>query len=45
MSVLADKIETMNAVIETQEPGKITMLLAGTYEPFDTTDAENSDSG
>lgn len=45
VSVLADKIETMNAVIETQEPGKITLLLAGTYKPFDTTDVENSDSG
>ena len=35
VSVLTEKIEALNAVIETQEPGKITMLLADTYVPFD----------
>lgn len=41
VSVLPDKIEALNAVIETQEPGKITMLLADTYVPFHTNDSEN----
>jgi len=36
VSVLTEKIEALNAVIETQEPGKITMLLADTYVPFDS---------
>ncbi|MEK3882504.1 FtsQ-type POTRA domain-containing protein [Paenibacillus sp. PL2-23] len=36
VSVLPDKIDALNAVIETQEPGKITMLLADTYVPFQT---------
>ncbi|MFD2116219.1 cell division protein FtsQ/DivIB [Paenibacillus yanchengensis] len=35
VSVLPDKIDALNAVIEQQEPGKITMLLADTYVPFD----------
>ncbi|WP_139997949.1 cell division protein FtsQ/DivIB [Paenibacillus paridis] len=34
VSVLVEKIDTLNAVIETQEPGKITMLLADKYEAF-----------
>ncbi|OMF21039.1 cell division protein DivIB [Paenibacillus sp. FSL H8-0548] len=34
VSVLTEKIDTLNAVIETQEPGKLTMLLADKYEPF-----------
>ena len=38
VSVLTEKIEALNAVIETQEPGKITMLLADTYVPFDSDD-------
>ncbi|MBD2870123.1 cell division protein FtsQ/DivIB [Paenibacillus arenilitoris] len=44
VSVLADKIEALNAVIETQEPGKITMLLADTYVPFNNEPIENADS-
>ncbi|MFF2886749.1 cell division protein FtsQ/DivIB [Paenibacillus sp. NPDC057967] len=36
VSVLTEKIDALNAVIETQEPGKITMLLADTYVPFHT---------
>ncbi|NIK75864.1 cell division protein FtsQ [Paenibacillus castaneae] len=41
ISVLQDKIEALNAVIETQEPGKITMLLADTYVPFNNESLEN----
>ncbi|WP_419872882.1 cell division protein FtsQ/DivIB [Candidatus Pristimantibacillus sp. PTI5] len=44
VSVLPEKIEALNAVIETQEPGKITMLLADTYVPFETESLENMDS-
>lgn len=44
VSVLPEKIEALNAVIETQEPGKITMLLADTYVPFNTENLENIDS-
>ncbi|MCA0753831.1 FtsQ-type POTRA domain-containing protein [Paenibacillus sp. N4] len=45
ISVLKEKIDALNAVIETQEPGKITMLLADTYVPFDPEGSENMDSG
>ncbi|MHA6484725.1 cell division protein FtsQ/DivIB [Paenibacillus sp. strain BS8-2] len=41
VSVLEEKIDALNAVIETQEPGKITMLLADTYVPFQEDEAEN----
>ena len=34
VSLLADKLPALNAVIEEQEPGKITMLLADTYVSF-----------
>ncbi|QAY65423.1 cell division protein FtsQ/DivIB [Paenibacillus protaetiae] len=44
VSVLQEKIKAINAVIETQEPGKITMLLADTYVPFDVATAENENS-
>ncbi|WP_054027969.1 cell division protein FtsQ/DivIB [Bacillus sp. FJAT-28004] len=44
VSVLNEKIEALNAVIETQEPGKITMLLADTYVPFESDSPENIDS-
>ncbi|MFX3633151.1 MAG: cell division protein FtsQ/DivIB [Candidatus Pristimantibacillus sp.] len=44
VSVLSSKIEALNAVIETQEPGKITMLLADTYVPFDSSSTENMES-
>ncbi|AJY77860.1 cell division protein DivIB [Paenibacillus beijingensis] len=33
-SLLKDKISSLNAVVEEQEPGRITMLLADTYVPF-----------
>lgn len=45
ISVLPEKIEALNAVIETQEPGKITMLLADTYVPFSEEEGENEQSG
>ncbi|MFF2093461.1 cell division protein FtsQ/DivIB [Paenibacillus sp. NPDC058174] len=44
ISVLESKIEALNAVIETQEPGKITMLLADTYVPFDGNSTENMET-
>lgn len=45
VSVLPEKIDALNAVIETQEPGKITMLLADTYVPFQTEAEEGEDTG
>lgn len=45
VSVLPEKIEALNAVIETQEPGKITMLLADTYVPFETEDSGETEGG
>ena len=44
VSVLSDKIESLNAVIETQAPGKITMLLADTYVPFPSEESETINS-
>jgi len=44
VSVLAEKLETLNAVTETQEPGKVTMLLADTYEPYVLDSSGNQDS-
>lgn len=35
ISLLRDKVETMNGVIETQVPGRLTLLLADTFVPFD----------
>lgn len=34
ISLLTDKVEYLNQVIETERPGKITMLEADTYVPF-----------
>ncbi|KQY87465.1 cell division protein DivIB [Paenibacillus sp. Root52] len=34
VSMLPDKVEYLNQVIETERPGKITMLEADTYVPF-----------
>jgi cell division protein FtsQ len=34
ISLLKDKVETLDAVVETQEPGRVTMLLADTYAPY-----------
>jgi len=44
VSLLQEKVPALNAVIETQEPGLITMLLADTYTSFNTEDAENKDA-
>lgn len=44
ISLLEEKINYLGAVIETQEPGKITMLLADTYTPFSQEEGENGDS-
>lgn len=44
VSVLPEKIEALNAVIETQVPGRITMLLADTYVPFHEEVVENMES-
>ncbi|MUT66188.1 cell division protein FtsQ/DivIB [Paenibacillus sp. NEAU-GSW1] len=44
VSLLSEKIEALNAVIESQEPGKITMLLADTYVPFDGNSTENMET-
>ena len=41
-SSLPEKIATMNAVIEIQPPGLITLLLADKYAPFVPEEAENS---
>lgn len=35
VSLLADKADTIRAVIETQEPGNITLLLADRYVPYE----------
>lgn len=42
ISLLQEKIDAMNGVVETQSPGKITLLLADTYVPFDI-ESENFD--
>lgn len=44
VSVLATKLDTLNAVTETQQPGKVTMLLADTYEPYLPDSAENMET-
>jgi len=35
ISLLREKVATMNGVIETQAPGRLTLLLADTFVPFD----------
>lgn len=44
VSLLPNKVATLNAVIETQEPGLITMLLADKYAPFVRNITENTNS-
>lgn len=44
VSLLQAKIAVLNAVIETQEPGLITLLLADKYASFSPVDTENSES-
>lgn len=41
ISLLSEKIATMNAVIEIQPPGTITLLLADKYAPFIPEEPEN----
>ncbi|AZN40529.1 cell division protein FtsQ/DivIB [Paenibacillus albus] len=41
VSLLPEKIPTLNAVIEIQPPGLVTMLLADKYASFTPEDAEN----
>lgn len=41
VSLIKEKVEAMNGVIETQVPGKLTMLLADTYVPFFSEEVEN----
>jgi len=44
VSLIREKVEAMNGVIETQAPGKLTLLLADTYEPFNREDMENTET-
>ncbi|BBH21218.1 hypothetical protein Back11_25630 [Paenibacillus baekrokdamisoli] len=44
VSLLPEKVATLNAVIETQEPGLITMLLADKYAPFVPPSTENTNT-
>jgi len=41
VSLLKDKVEYLNQVIETEEPGLITMLEADSYVPFQAVDSES----
>ena len=41
VSLLKDKVEYLNQVIETEEPGLITMLEADSYVPFLLVDSES----
>ncbi|MNP59118.1 Cell division protein DivIB [compost metagenome] len=43
ISKLPDKVEYLNQVIETERPGKITMLEADTYVPFIADDPEDGE--
>ncbi|RXZ77108.1 FtsQ-type POTRA domain-containing protein [Paenibacillaceae bacterium] len=43
-SLLKEKVDKLEAVIETQEPGRVTMLLADTYKPFELELEESEDS-
>lgn len=44
VSLLKEKISTLNAVVESQNPGVVTMLLADSYVSFDPETPENEDS-
>ena len=45
VSLLAEKADTIRAVIETQEPGIITLLLADRYVPYVRDDDSGGDGG
>ncbi|MNP62349.1 Cell division protein DivIB [compost metagenome] len=44
ISLLKDKVEYLNQVIETEEPGLIKMLEADTYVPFVADDEDAGDT-
>lgn len=44
ISLLREKLPTLHAVVETQEPGKLTLLLADTYTPYVSDASESEDS-
>ncbi|MFS0727612.1 cell division protein FtsQ/DivIB [Paenibacillus sp. 1P07SE] len=44
ISLLREKLSTLHAVVETQEPGKLTLLLADTYTPYVPETSESEDS-
>ncbi|MOA02025.1 Cell division protein DivIB [compost metagenome] len=41
ISLLAEKAEYMNMIMESQDPGMLTLLDADTYMPYDTSNSEN----
>ncbi|MOA21387.1 Cell division protein DivIB [compost metagenome] len=41
ISLLAEKAEYMNMIMESQDPGMLTLLDADTYVPYDTSNSEN----
>ena len=43
VSLLRDKVEYLNQVIEMEQPGIITMLEADSYEPFKPENPEEGD--
>lgn len=43
ISVLQDKAEYMSMIMDSQDPGLLTLLEADTYVPFDGNEAENGD--
>ena len=43
ISLLSDKVEYLNQVIETEEPGRITMLEADSYVPFEPSTSEEEE--
>jgi len=45
VSLLPDKAETIHAVIETQEPGSVTMLLSDRYVPYIDENGEDAETG
>ncbi|MCM3784423.1 FtsQ-type POTRA domain-containing protein [Neobacillus mesonae] len=44
ISLLGDKVSYLNQVIETEEPGLITMLEADSYEPFNPKEEETDEN-
>ncbi len=44
-SLLKDKIDTLNSVVEERDPGRVTLLLADTYSPFVQAAGSSEDAG